>query len=98
MTKPRFSHDQILAVIHEINTGLTMKDVSQKYGVSTTTLYRWRMKVDDSKKPIREHLQFRNRLQSLESENRRLKRKFAELALDYTSLRTALIHEGTKDC
>ena len=92
MAKSRFTYDQIKAVINEVNSGLTLKDVSQKYGVSMATLYRWRSKVADNGNPVRD------RLQLLEVENRRLKRKFAELALDYTSLRAALIHEGTKDC
>ncbi|MCS6316262.1 MAG: transposase [Nitrospira sp.] len=96
MAKSRFTHDQIMAVIDEMSRGLTLKDLSRKYGVSTTTLSRWRVKLAD-RKPSRDS-EFRDRLQLLETENRRLKRKFAELALDYTFLRAALIHEGTKDC
>lgn len=92
MAKSRFTRDQIMAVIHEVDAGLTLKDVSQKYGVSTTTLYRWRGKLADEKNPAGD------RLHSLEIENRRLKRKFAELSLDYSSLRAALIHDGTRDC
>lgn len=96
MAKSRFTHDQIMAVIDEMSRGLTLKDLSRKYGVSTTTLSRWRVKLAD-RKPSRDS-EFRDRVQLLETENRRLKRKFAELALDYTFLRAALIHEGTKDC
>ena len=96
MAKSRFTHDQIMVVIDDMSRGLTLKDLSRKYGVSTTTLSRWRVKLADTK-PSRDS-EFRDRLQLLETENRRLKRKFAELTLDYTSLRAALIHEGTKDC
>ncbi len=96
MAKSRFTHDQIMAVIDDMSRGLTLKDLSRKYGVSTTTLSRWRVKLADTK--ASRDSEFRDRLQLLETENRRLKRKFAELALDYTSLRAALIHEGTKDC
>ena len=92
MAKSRFTHDQIMVVIHEVDAGLTLKDASKKYGVSASTLYRWRMKFADKK------LQLKDRLKSLETENRRLKRRFAELSLDYTSLRAALIYEGTKEC
>ncbi|MGC4097202.1 MAG: transposase [Nitrospira sp.] len=92
MTKPRYSRDQIKAVIDEINTGLTLKDVSQKYGISISTLYRWRAKLADKKDPARD------RLRLLQMENQRLKSKFAELILDYTSLRAALIQEGTNEC
>ncbi len=92
MAKSRFTHDQIMAVVLEIDAGRTLKDVSRKYGVSTTTLYRWRVKLADKRKPARD------RLRSLEIENRRLKSKFAELALDYTSLRAALVKEVKREC
>jgi len=92
MAKSRFTHDQIMAVIHEVSAGLPLKDASKKYGVSTTTLYRWRVKLANKK------LLRRDRLHSLQTENQRLKRKFAELALDYTSLRAALIREGAEEC
>lgn len=92
MAKPRYSHKQIKAVIDEINTGLTLKDVSQKYGISTSTLYRWRAQLVGKKNPARD------RLRSLQMENRRLKSEFAELILDYTSLRAALIQERTNEC
>ena len=81
-----------MAVIHEVDAGLTLKDASKKYEVSEKTIYRWRLKLAN-KIP-----RMKDRLQSLETENQRLKRKFAELSLDYTSLRAALIREGTKEC
>lgn len=92
MAKSRFSHDQIMAVVLEIDEGCTLRDVSRKYGVSTTTLYRWRVKLADKSKPTRD------RLRSLEIENHRLKSKFAELALDYTSLRAALVKDVKREC
>ena len=38
------------------------------------------------------------RLNHLESENRRLKRQVAELWLDYTSLRNALVNGKGREC
>jgi hypothetical protein len=38
------------------------------------------------------------RLHDLENENRRLKRKIAELSLDYNTLRAALITEAKREC
>ena len=90
MAKSRFNNDQILAAVMEVNSERPMKDVARKYGISTTTLYRWRAKLADKKKPSGD------RLRSLEIENRRLKSKFAELALDYTSLRAALVKDVKK--
>lgn len=92
MAKSRFNNDQILAAVMEVNSERPMKDVARKYGISTTTLYRWRAKLADKKNPSGD------RLRSLEIENRRLKSKFAELALDYTSLRAALVKDVKREC
>ena len=91
MAKSRFTQDQILAVVLEMKAERKPKDVAIKYGVSKTTLYRWRaMFAEDSPSG--------DRLRSLETENRQLKSEFAELKLDYYSLRAALIKEGRGEC
>jgi putative transposase len=92
MAKPRFTQQQMRAVLLEIDKGRTVKEVSEKHGISTATLYRWRSKDRDERQPTSE------RLRSLEVENRRLKSKFAELALDYTSLRQALLKDVRTEC
>jgi putative transposase len=60
----------------DLAQGLTIGQVCQKLGVSEQTLHRWRhqyggLKQDEAK-----------RLKELETENARLKRLVAELALD----------------
>jgi len=85
MAKSQFSQDQIMAVVLEISAERAPKDVARKYGVSRSTLYRWRSKLSDKRKPLGDHLR------SLEIENRQLKSEIAELSLDYASLRTALV-------
>lgn len=87
MAKSRFTQDQIRAIVREVEAGGSLKDISHKYGVSRTTMYRWTLKVGDNKTIDKD------RLRLLEIENRRLKSKFAELVLDYTSLRAALVKE-----
>jgi hypothetical protein len=47
---------------------------------------------------IREQQLENERLRSLEAEYRRLKKEFAELTLDYTALRAALIGDVRGDC
>ncbi len=91
MSKSRFTHDQIMAVILEMKAERKTKLVARKYNVSTTTLYRWRSKFAEENPSG-------DRLRSLETENRQLKSKFAELKLDYYSLRAALIKEGRGEC
>ena len=58
-----------------------------------STLYRWREKFVYEQQP-----DDKERLRSLEDEHRRLKRQFAELTLDYATLRAALIRDVRGDC
>ncbi|MBA5863410.1 MAG: transposase [Nitrospira sp. CR1.1] len=87
MAKPQFTQDQILTVVLEINAEHALKDFARKHGVSRSTLYRWRAKLADKRKPLRDHLR------SLEIENSQLKSQIAELSLEYASLRTALVRD-----
>ena len=76
----RHTAEQILPKLRQVEAdlaqGLTIAQVCQKLGVSEQTLYRWRnqyggLKADEGK-----------RLRELETENARLRRLVAELALD----------------
>ena len=76
----RHTAEQIIRKLRQAEAdlagGLTVGQVCQKLGVSEPTLHRWRnqyggMKADEAK-----------RLKELETENARLKRLVAELALD----------------
>ncbi len=66
--------------------------VCREYGISLSTFYRWRSVFGTYKR--RDDA----RLRDLESENRRLKNQVAELWLDYTSLRNALINGMEREC
>lgn len=92
MSTSRFTREKIRSALRELNAGHTIREVSRKHGISTATLYRWRAKLGFKKKPTK------GRLRALEIENRRLKSKFAELTLDYNSLRTALVNEVKREC
>ena len=94
MSKPRFTQAQRAAIVSELDAGEMAADVSRRYGVSIRTLYRWRGKCADVKQPVVDS----RRLRSLQDENRQLKRKFAELTLDYATLRAALIRDVRGDC
>ncbi len=80
MKKSRFTEEQIIRALHQLDGGITAKDVARDLGVNAQTLYRWRKKfggmdVSDAR-----------RLRQLEDENRRLKRLVAELTLDKQAL------------
>jgi putative transposase len=93
MPKLRFTQDQIRAMVSELDAGQMAEEVSRRYGISISTLYRWRTKFVDGQPPDE-----KERLRSLEDEHRRLKKRFAELTLDYATLRAALIRDVQGDC
>ena len=93
MPKLRFTQDQIRAMVSELDAGQMAEEISRRYGISISTLYRWRAKFADEQPPDE-----KERLRSLEDEHRRLKKQFAELTLDYATLRAALIRDVQGDC
>lgn len=94
MSRLRFTQDQRAAIVSELNAGELAAELSRRYGVSISTLYRWRTKCAKNQQPAVDS----QRLRSLEDENQRLKRQFAELTLDYATLRSALIRDVRGDC
>jgi putative transposase len=77
MKKSNFSPNQIFRILKEYEGGKKAIDVSRDHGISQATLYNWRnkyggMEASDLK-----------RIKSLEAENLKLKRMYAELALDH---------------
>jgi putative transposase len=92
MAKLVFTHNQKMKVLSKLNAGCTAKDISCAHGVSIRTLYRWRADLG------LKQLSAKDRLRTLEAEHRQLRKRFAELTLDYTTLRTALMKDAQGDC
>ncbi len=84
MRKSRYSEEQIIRVLQEVESGRTVKEVCREYGVATATYYNWKskyggMEVNDAR-----------RLRELELENRRLKKAVADLTLREQALKDTL--------
>ena len=84
MRKSRFTELQILAILGEGEAGLPVAEVCRKHGISTASYYQWKskyagMSADELKK-----------VKELEAENARLKRMYAELALENASIKDVL--------
>jgi len=93
MPRSFFSEDQIRDALSDLRAGRTVREVSLEHGISEKTLYRWRAKLTNRQRP-----DANVRLRSLEEEHRRLKERFAELTLDYATLRAGLIRDVMGDC
>lgn len=81
MKRKRFTEEQIIGILKEADTGMGVKDLTRKHGITEGTYYRWKskyggMEISDAKK-----------LKGLEDENRRLKRLVADLSLDVQILK-----------
>ena len=81
MRKSRFSEEQIIRALKDIEDGAKPGEVARKLGITETTLYRWKakyggMEASDAK-----------RLKQLEEENSRLKKLVADQALDIQVLK-----------
>ena len=85
MKKSRFTETQIVSILKQADAGVPVKDVCRQAGISVASYYQWKskyggMEASDLK-----------RVKELEAENGRLKRMYAELALENAAIRDVLI-------
>ena len=81
MKKSKFSETQIVAILKQGDSGVPIKDLCRKAGISTATYYQWKSKYGGM-----EASDLR-RVKDLEAENAKLKRMYAELALDNAAMK-----------
>ncbi|ADU72347.1 transposase IS3/IS911 family protein (plasmid) [Pantoea sp. At-9b] len=82
--KKRFSDEQIISILREAEAGVSARELFRKHAISDATFYTWRKKYGGMEVPEVK------RLKSLEEENDRLKKLFAEAMLDKEALQVAL--------
>lgn len=81
MKGTRYSEEQIIRILKQVESGESIAKVCRAQGVSEQTVYRWRAKYNGM------DLAELHRLKELEEENRRLKRLVADQALDIQILK-----------
>jgi putative transposase len=85
MKRKKFTESQIFKVLKEGESGaLVVPDLCRKHGVAQSTYYKWKSKYGgmESSDLVR--------LKSLEDENRKLKKMFADVSLQNMALKDVI--------
>lgn len=81
MKRTRFSETQIVAILRQADAGLKVKDLCRDHGISDATYYNWKAKYGGL------DVSDLTRLKETESELAKLKRMYADLALENRALK-----------
>lgn len=84
MKKSKFSESQIVAILKEGEAGVPVAQILRKHGVSHATFYKWKSKYGGAS------VAELKRLRELEVENAKLKRMYADQALEIAAIKEVL--------
>lgn len=76
MKKSQFTPTQIASILKEFENGKTAEEINRAHGVSKASLYKWRQRYGGM-----EATELK-RIKELEEENARLKKMYANLAME----------------
>ena len=84
MRKSRLTESQIVSILKDGDAGIPLAELVRKHGISRATYLNWKSKyagatIADVK-----------RMKELEAENARLKRMYADLALENAAIKDVL--------
>ena len=76
MKKSKFNPNEIARILKEFDQGKSPEEINRDYGISRAALYKWRQRYGGMEATVLK------RVKELEEENSRLKRMYANLALE----------------
>jgi putative transposase len=76
MKRSKFSPEQIARILKEFDLGKDVESISREYGITKATFYKWRQRYGGLEASELK------RLKQLEEENAKLKRMYADLAIE----------------
>ena len=84
MRSSRFTESQIVSILNEAEAGRQVKEVCRQHSISSPTFYKWKAKYGGLGVSELKHLK------ELEAENSKLKRMYADMALENTALKDVI--------
>ena len=84
MKKSRFTDVQVLAILRQGENGVAVADLCREHGISAATYYNWRSKFGGMDASLM------SEMKAMAEENRRLKKMYAEMAMQNELLKDAL--------
>ena len=87
MRKSKYTEEQIIGFLRQVEAGMAVKDLCRKHGFSDASFYKWRAKYGGM------NVSEAKRLKELESGNGKLNKLLAEAHLDIHALKSVF---GTK--
>jgi putative transposase len=81
MKKSRFTEAQIVGILKEGEAGRAVSELTRTHGISSATYYAWKSKYGGLS------VSELKRLKELDAENVKLKRLYADLALENAALK-----------
>lgn len=84
MKTTRFSDAQIIAILKQAEGGVPVSELCREHGMSSAAFYRWRAKFGGMDASMI------SEMKAMAEENRRLKRMYADMAMQNDLLKDAL--------
>ncbi|SIT68325.1 putative transposase [Ectothiorhodosinus mongolicus] len=84
MKKSRFTETQIVSILKQAEQGRKVGDICREYGISSACYYQWKSKYGGLEASDLK------RLKEIQAENNRLKKMYAEMAMENQALKDLL--------